>query len=94
MSGNGLRSNFTDDRAVTRHADDKDDPIGKNGKQEIGNRARADNRRALPDGFIIERLMTQLGSYRFNALIEHFDIAAKGDHGDDIFGALAIGAAP
>ena len=41
--GDGLRRDFADHRAETRHADDEHQPVGKDSKQEVGDGAGADD---------------------------------------------------
>ncbi len=91
---NGVGRNFTNNRTNARDTDDEHQPVGEDSKEEVGHGTRSDNGGALADGFVIEGGVTQFGDHRLDAFIEHFDIAAEGDEGDNKLGALLVGASP
>ncbi len=47
-----------------------------------------------PEIFIIEGMVAEFRNDRFCALIQHFDITAQRDQGDNIFGAEVISSPP
>ena len=67
---------------------------GKDSKNEVCNRTCGNNRRSLADRFIIEGMVAEFRNDRFCALIQHFDITAQRDQGDNIFGAELISSPP
>ena len=72
----------------------KHNPVGEDGEDEVSDRTCRNDGGALPDGFVVKSLMTQLGRHAFDAFVEHFDIAAKWNQRDDIVGAVAVTALP
>ena len=67
---------------------DKQDPvtslgISKDSENEVSDGAGGNHRRTLTDGFIVEGIVTHLRRHRFNTLIQHLDVAAQWDQGDD-----------
>ncbi len=78
---------FTNHRTYARHTNNKNQPVGKDSKNEVCNRTCGNNRRSLANRFIIEGMVAECRNDRFCALIQHFDITAQRDQGDNIFGA-------
>ncbi|EJK92655.1 hypothetical protein UUU_06410 [Klebsiella pneumoniae subsp. pneumoniae DSM 30104 = JCM 1662 = NBRC 14940] len=90
MRGNRIGRYFTHHRPHAGNADDKDQPVSKDSENEVSNGAGGNHRRTLTDGFIVEGIVTHLRRHRFNTLIQHLDVAAQWDQGDDELCALLI----
>ncbi len=65
-------------------------PEEQDGQQEVGNRARRDDRDALAHGLAIERLLDQRRRHVTLALVEHLDVTTQRDRSDHELGAMAV----
>ncbi|AMO50490.1 Hypothetical protein AKI40_4113 [Enterobacter sp. FY-07] len=92
--GNRVGRYFANYRANARNTDDKDQPVGEDSKEKIGDGAGGDNSGALADCFIVKCIMTHLRCNRLDTLIQHFDITAQRNKSDNEFGAVFIRTAP
>src|SRR5690606_32981707 len=91
---NRIGGNFTHNRTHTRDTDDKHQPVGENSEDEVSYRTGSNDGGALTHRFVVERKVAHFWRNGFDALIEHFDITAKRNEGNDKLSPLAIGAAP
>ena len=90
----GVGGNVTYYRTHARDADDKHQPVSENRKDEVGYRSGSDDGGALSNGFIVECAVSQFRRDRLDAFVEHFDVAAQRDKGDDKLRTVAVGARP
>ncbi|STV79729.1 Uncharacterised protein [Klebsiella michiganensis] len=63
-------------------------------KKEVRDWPRGNNGGALADGFVVKREVTHLWRHGLNAFVEHFDITAQRNKGDNKFRTLLIKTAP
>ena len=94
MRSDGIGRYFINNRTYARDADDKHQPVSKDGKNEVGDRACGNDGRTLTDGFIVERVMAYFRRHWLNAFVEHLHIAAEWDQRDNELGTLLIHTAP
>ncbi|MNO63014.1 hypothetical protein D3C76_537050 [compost metagenome] len=79
-----------DDRTHLLAAEHCQYPEERQCQQEVGNRPRRYDGNALTNGFTIEGLIKLIERYFTFALVEHFDVAAQRNGGDDKFGAPLV----
>ena len=94
VCGNRVGYYFTNNRTDARNTDDKHQPVGKDGKNEVGDRACGNDGRTLANGFVIESVVAHLWRHRLDAFVEHFDIAAEWNKSDDEFRSLLVKTSP
>ncbi|MNQ41616.1 hypothetical protein D3C85_552980 [compost metagenome] len=80
----------TDDRTHLLAAEHRHRPEKHQSQQEVGQRPRRHYGNTLAHALAIERLIELPERHLAFALIEHLDVAAQGNRGDDELGALAI----
>ena len=91
---NGVGRYFTHYRTHAGDTDDKHQPVSENSKDEVSYRSGSNDGGALSNCFIVEGAVSQLRGDRLNAFVEHFDVAAQRDEGDDKFRTVTVGARP
>ncbi|MNL38911.1 hypothetical protein D3C87_1611560 [compost metagenome] len=90
----GVGGYFANNRTNTRDTDDKHQPIGENGEDEVGYRSGSNDSGALAYRFVIERVMSHFGGDWLYTLIKHFDVAAEWDKRNNKLGSLSVSTTP
>src|SRR6185295_8831783 len=88
VRGRALRR-LADHRPEAWHAVDEQQPVERDGQQKIGGRARENDGEAAPDRLAVECPRQLLGCYLTFALVQHLDVTAERENGNDPFGRIA-----